>query len=274
MSTKPRKNTNHIIFHMSISKDTVSKQCDAFSLSLSLSLPLSLPSSLSLSFSFSSSLPPARYDQWRCGSEKSCKVSKTLFDLRGNRNWSKKLRRAITKFKQKQNSAEIWANLRWKWFRWREGGRGSSCVKCNILDYIQSGSWGTRWRGKDELWGGKSWGKSKRGKGEQGGRGRVQRGRDLDFRAHCAAAITARTSPLLRRGKKSRGVRKVKARDFSLIHFALVWSVSATISSLPLGSRYVRVVIILGQFTYYVGQFWGFFQRILWHQLSGNGWPP
>ena len=151
MSPKPRKSTNRIIFHMSISKDTVSKQCEAFSLSLSLSLslPLYLPSSLSLSFSFSSSLPPARYDQWRCGSEKSCKVSKTLFDLRGNRNWSKKLRRAITKFKQKQNSTEIWANL-------DENTLTGGSRNCNILDYIQSSRWGTRWRGNHELWGGKS----------------------------------------------------------------------------------------------------------------------
>ena len=90
------------------------------------------------------------YDQWRRRSEKSCKVSKTLFDLRGNRNWSKKLRRAITKFKQKQNSTEIWANL-------DENTLTGGSRNCNILDYIQSSRWGTRWRGNHELWGGKSW---------------------------------------------------------------------------------------------------------------------
>ena len=89
------------------------------------------------------------YDQWRRGSEKSCKVSKTLFDLRGNRNWSKKLRRAITKFKQKQNSTEIWANL-------DENTLTGGSRNCNILDYIQSSRWGTRWRGNHELWGGRS----------------------------------------------------------------------------------------------------------------------
>ena len=66
------------------------------------------------------------YDQWRRGSEKSCKVSKTLFDLRGNRNWSKKLRRAITKFKQKQNSAEIWAN-------WDENSLGEGAREGQVV---------------------------------------------------------------------------------------------------------------------------------------------